>query len=109
MFKKTFWGDVMETRVIQWCTYQKNIDRYKGLFKTKLSETERRSLEKQLFEETMAMLQFSAQAMKQAVNSIGHSSHAVRYGPIMTKFDIIGACVTLFLLGVFVYVVKREV
>ena len=48
----------METRVIQLCTYQKNIDRYNGLFKTKLSETERRSLEKQLFEETMAMLQF---------------------------------------------------
>ena len=48
----------METRVIQLCTYQKNIDRYKGLLKAKLSETERRSLEKQLFEETMAMLQF---------------------------------------------------
>ena len=48
----------MEARVIQLCTYQKDIDRYKGLFKTKLSETERRSLEKQLFEETMAMLQF---------------------------------------------------
>ena len=58
MFKKTFWGDAMEARVIQLCTYQKNIDRYKGLLKTKLSETERRSLEKQLFEETMAMLQF---------------------------------------------------
>ena len=48
----------METKAIQLCTYQKNIDRYNGLFKTKLSETERRSLEKQLFEETMAMLQF---------------------------------------------------
>jgi len=61
MFKKTFWGDVMETRVIQWCTYQKNIDRYKGLLKTKLSETERQSLEKRLFEETMAMLQLDVQ------------------------------------------------
>ena len=58
MLKKTFWGDIMETRVIQLCTYQKNIDRYKGLLNTKLCETERRSLEKQLFEETMAMLQF---------------------------------------------------
>ena len=58
MLKKTFWGDIMETRVIQLCTYQKNIDRYKGLLNTKLSETERRSLEKQLFEETIAMLQF---------------------------------------------------
>jgi hypothetical protein len=51
----------METRVIQWCTYQKNIDRYKGLLKTKLSETERQSLEKRLFEETMAMLQLDVQ------------------------------------------------
>jgi len=30
-------------------------------------------------------------------------------GLIMTNFDIIGACVTLFLLGVFIYVAKREV
>jgi hypothetical protein len=51
----------METRVLQWCTYQKNIDRYKGLLKTKLSEIERQSLEKRLFEETMAMLQLDAQ------------------------------------------------
>jgi len=36
----------METRAIQLRTHQKNIDRYKGLLKTKLSETERRSLEK---------------------------------------------------------------
>ena len=57
MFKKTFCGDVMEIRVIQACTFQKNIDRYKGLLKTKLSETERRSLEERFFEETMAMLQ----------------------------------------------------
>ena len=28
---------------------------------------------------------------------------------VMTKFDIIGACVTLFLLGVLIYVAKREV
>ena len=59
MLKKTFWGDIMETRVIQLCTYQKNIDRYKGLLKTKLSEPERQSLEKQLFEETMAVLQLA--------------------------------------------------
>ena len=98
----------MEARVIPLCTYQKDIDRYKGLFKTKLSETERRSLEEQLSKRRWRCCN-SAQAMKQAVNSMGHSSHAVRYGPIMTKFDIIGACVTLFLLGVFVYVVKREV
>ena len=51
----------METRVIRWCTYQKNIDRYKGLLKTKLSETERQSLEKRLLEETMEMLQLGVQ------------------------------------------------
>ena len=28
----------METRVIQLCTHQKNIDRYQGLLKTKLNE-----------------------------------------------------------------------
>ena len=47
----------METRVIQLCTYQKNIDRYQGLVKTKLNETERLFLEKRLSEETIAMLQ----------------------------------------------------
>jgi hypothetical protein len=57
MFKKTFWRAVMETRVIQLCTYQKNIDRYQGLLKTKLNETERLFLEKRLSEETIAMLQ----------------------------------------------------
>ena len=57
MFRKPFWGDVMETRVIQLCTYQKNIDRYQGLLKTKLNETERLFLEKRLSEETIAMLQ----------------------------------------------------
>ena len=49
----------METRVIQLRTHQKNIDRYQGLLKTKLSETERQYLEKQLAEETIAMLQLS--------------------------------------------------
>ena len=53
----------METRVIQLCTYQKNIDRYKGLLKTKLSETERQSLEERLFEETMAMLQLRTRSV----------------------------------------------
>ena len=49
----------METRIVQLRTHQKNIDRYKGLLKTKLSETERQSLEKRLFEETMAVLQLA--------------------------------------------------
>jgi hypothetical protein len=51
----------METRVIRLRTHQKNIDRYQGLLKTKLSESERQSLEKQLFEEMIAMLQLGVQ------------------------------------------------
>jgi hypothetical protein len=47
----------METRVIQLRTHQKNIDRYQGLLKTKLSETERQFLEKRLSEETISMQQ----------------------------------------------------
>ena len=62
MLKKTFWGDIMETRVIQLCTYQKNIDRYEGLLKTKLSETERQDLEERLYEETISMLRLNHQA-----------------------------------------------
>jgi hypothetical protein len=49
----------METRVIQLRTHQKNIDRYQGLLKTKLNETERLFLEKRLSEETIAMLQLA--------------------------------------------------
>ena len=49
----------METRVIQSRTHQKNIDRYQGLLKTKLNETERLFLEKRLSEETIAMLQLA--------------------------------------------------
>ena len=52
----------METRVIQLCTYQKNIDRYEGLLKTKLSETERQYLEERLYEETISMLRLNHQA-----------------------------------------------
>ena len=47
----------MERRVIQLRTHRKNIDRYQGLLKTKLNETERLFLEKRLSEETIAMLQ----------------------------------------------------
>jgi hypothetical protein len=49
----------METSVIQLRIHQKNIDRYQGLLKTKLSETERRYLEKRVSEETIAMLQLA--------------------------------------------------
>ena len=47
----------METRVVQLQTHQKNLDRYKGLLNTKLSETERLFLKKRVCEETIAMLQ----------------------------------------------------
>ena len=47
----------METRVIQLRTHQKNLDRYRGLLNTKLSETERLFLKKRVCEETIAMLQ----------------------------------------------------
>jgi hypothetical protein len=49
----------MERRIIQLRTHQKNIDRYQGLLKTKLNETERLFLEKRLSEETIAMLQLA--------------------------------------------------
>ena len=49
----------MEPTVIRLRAHQKNIDRYRGLLKTKLSETERQYLEKQLAEETTAMLQLA--------------------------------------------------
>ena len=45
--------------VIRLRTHQKNIDRYQGLLKTKLNETERLFLEKRLSEETIAMLQLA--------------------------------------------------
>ena len=57
----------METRVIQLRTHQKNIDRYQGLLKTKLNETERQYLEKRVCEEKIAMLQL----METRLNSTG--------------------------------------
>ena len=51
----------METRVFQLRTHQKNIDRYQGLLKTKLNETERLFLKKRVYEEAIAMLQLMAQ------------------------------------------------
>ena len=51
----------METNIARLRTHQKNIDRYQGLLKTKLSESERQSLEKQLLEEMIAMLQLGVQ------------------------------------------------
>jgi hypothetical protein len=47
----------MEPRAIQLRAHQKNIDRYKGLLKTRLSETEQLFLKKRVCEETIAMLQ----------------------------------------------------
>ena len=51
----------METRVTQLRTHQKNIDRYQGILKTKLNETERLFLKKRVYEETIAMLRLMAQ------------------------------------------------
>jgi hypothetical protein len=53
----------METRAIRLRAHQKNIDRYRGLLKTKLNETERLFLEKRVSEETIAMLQLMEQAI----------------------------------------------
>ena len=58
----------MQARVIQLRTHRKNIDRYRGLLETKLSETERQYLEKQLVEETKAMLQLARIHTKSAPN-----------------------------------------
>jgi len=56
-FKRIFEGCVMETRAIQLRAHQKNIDRYQGILKTKLNETERLFLKKRVYEEAIAMLQ----------------------------------------------------
>jgi hypothetical protein len=50
----------MDEKVARLRTHQKNIDRYQGLLKTKLSEAEKHYLEKRLSEERFAitMLQF---------------------------------------------------
>ena len=55
----------METRVIHLRTHQKNIDRYQGLLKTKLSEIERQYLEERICEEKIAMLQIMGRQLKQ--------------------------------------------
>ena len=55
----------METRFIDLCTHQKNIDHYQGLLKTKLSKTERQYLEKRVCEEKIAILQFMEHQIKQ--------------------------------------------
>ena len=55
----------METKVIQLRAHQKNIDRYQGLLKTKLSGTERQYLEKRVCEEKIAMLQLMEHQIKQ--------------------------------------------
>ena len=53
----------METRIIRLRAHRKNIDRYKRLLKSKLSETERQYLEKRVCEETIGMLKLMEQAI----------------------------------------------
>jgi hypothetical protein len=50
----------MDERIVRLRAHQKNIDRYQGLLKTKLSEAEKHYLEKRVSEERFAisMLQF---------------------------------------------------
>ena len=60
----------METRVTQLRTHQKNIDRYHGILKTKLNETERLFLKKRVYEETIAMLELMAQQSR-SMRSLG--------------------------------------
>jgi hypothetical protein len=50
----------MDERIARLRTHQKNIDRYQGLLKTKLSEAEQKFLEKRVSEErfAIAMLEF---------------------------------------------------
>jgi hypothetical protein len=50
----------MDERIARLRTHQKNIDRYQGLLKTKLSEAEQKYLEKRVSEErfAIAMLEF---------------------------------------------------
>jgi hypothetical protein len=45
----------MDERSARLHTHQKNIDRYQGLLKTKLSEAEKQYLEKRLSEERVAI------------------------------------------------------
>ena len=57
----------MTDRIARLRTHQKNIDRYQGLLSTKLSETERRFLERRVSEErfAIAMLEFMSPAAHQ--------------------------------------------
>jgi hypothetical protein len=64
----------MDERNARLRTHQKNIDRYQGLLQTQLSETEKRYIEKRLFEErfAVAMLVFmSPLAASKADNFLG--------------------------------------
>jgi len=68
----------METKVIQLRTHQKNIDRYQGLLKTRLNETERQYLEKRVCEEKLAMLRLMEHQLKQkncGLSSMSSRSH----------------------------------
>ena len=57
----------MTDRIARLRTHQRNIDRYQSLLTTKLSETERRFLEKRVSEErfAIAMLEFMSPAAHQ--------------------------------------------
>jgi hypothetical protein len=54
----------MEPSVIQLRAHQNNIDRYRGLLRTRLSETERLFLKKRVCEEEIAVLRLMEHQLK---------------------------------------------
>jgi hypothetical protein len=69
----------MDERIARLRTHQKNIDRYLGLLKTKLSEAEQKFLEKRVSEErfAIAMLEFmSPSPHRRGVNLPGTPEQA---------------------------------
>jgi hypothetical protein len=64
----------MDERNARFRTHQKNIDRYQDLLQTKLSETEKRYIEKRLSEERFAIAKLvfmSPRAASKADNFLG--------------------------------------
>jgi len=65
----------METRIVQLRTHQKNIDRYKGLLETKLSQVERLYIEKCVSEERFAIAMLDFMSPSQASKNMTLPEH----------------------------------
>ena len=65
----------MDTRNTRLRVHQKNIDRYEGLLKTKLTDVEKQFLEKRLSEERLAiaMLQFMSPSASKNYDTSGEA------------------------------------